>query len=407
MKTLKPLILCAAAAISLTLSAETSRSLSYAIEDAAFQAVARLNADARVAHVKRITFVRLALPDPELSFKVDSSEAQTFEAALLSVPSKFQFVVHHSHESDLKEIFDVFDKAKHFSNRWDPSTCPALKNFKLADVLLLAKVIDGTENEKTRKTTIRISLRLVEVSTARTLWGGNVEGVWQDAGPENQQMTLEARRTFEAAAKDAVAKLPTSVDGYGVFLLPFDGPAGRAMTQIFLNALTEAGRQEKIAIYDLPNGNVADRQLARFLRERAGTNQALDESILKKVETRAKADGKKLAILTGMVTVSSVEPKTLVDPTGFLDAITASRTDAKENPVRFNIVADFKFRDISDRFKVLAAVSGAGEHVRDVAQEVGDQFRSFITARNVCILVGCVLGLVILFVIIGLMTRVR
>ena len=406
MKTLKPLVLCAATALSLTLSAETSRSISYAMEDAAFQAVTRLNADARVAHVKRIAFVRLALPKPELAFKIDTAESQTFEAALLSVPSKFQFVVHSSHDSDWTEIDRIFDQAEDFES-WDPSTCPALKNLKLADSLLLAKIIDGTMNEKTGKATIRISLRLIEVATARVLWGGNVEGLWQDAGPENQQMTLEARRTFEAAAKDAVAKLPASLDGYGVFLLPFDGLAGRAMTQVFLNALTAAGRQEKISVYDLPNGNVADRQLARFLRERAGTNQVLDESILKKVETHAKTDGKKLAILTGMVTVSNVEPKTLVDPTGFLDAITASRTSAKANPVRFNIIADFKFRDINDRFKVLAAVNGEGEYVRDISQEVGDQFKSFITARNVFILVGCVLGLIILFLIIGRMTRVR
>ena len=406
MKSPRSLILCAAAALSLTLSAETPRNLSYAIEDAAFQAVARLNADARVAHVKRIAFVRLALPKPGLSFKVDAAESQTFEAGLLSVPSKFQFVVHGSHQSDWTEIDRVFDQAEDFES-WDPSTCPALKNLKLADALLLAKVIDGTANEKTGKTTIRISLRLVEVATARELWGGNVEGVWQDAGPENQQLPLEVRRTFEAAAKDAVAKLPASVDGYGVFLLPFDGPAGRAMTQVFLNALTAAGRQDKIAVYDLPNGDVADRQLARFLRERAGTDQVLDESILKKMETRAPANGKKLAILTGMVTVSKIEPKTAVDPTGFLDDLTKSSTDARTNPIRFTIVADFKFRDINDRFKVLAAVNGEGEYVRDVAQDVGDQFKSFITARNVFILVGCVLGLVILFVLIGRMTRVR
>ena len=108
-----------------------------------------------------------------------------------------------------------------------------------------------------------------------------------------------------------------------------------------------------------------------------------------------------------MVSVSNVEPKTLVDPTGFLDAITASQTEAKENPVRFTIVADFKFRDINDRFKVLAAVNGEGEHVRDIAQDLGDQFKSFITARNVFILAGCVLGLIVLFFLVGRMTRVR
>ena len=388
------------------LCAETSRNLSYAIEDAAYQAVTRLNADGRAAHVKRIAFVRLAMPKPGLAFKVDAAESQTFEAALLSVPSKFQFVVHSSHQSDWAEIDSVFDQAEDFES-WDPSTCPALKKFKLADSLLLAKIIDGIVDAKTGNTAIRVSLRLIEVSTARALWGGNVEGVWKDAGPENQQLKLDARRTFEAAARDAVAKIPASVHGYGVFLLPFDGPAGRAMTQVFLNALTAAGLQEKMAIYDLPNGDVADRQLARFLRERAGANQALDDSILKKVEARANANGKRLAILTGMVSVSNVEPKTLVDPTGFLDAITASQTEAKENPVRFTIVADFKFRDINDRFKVLAAVNGEGEHVRDIAQDLGDQFKSFITARNVFILAGCVLGLIVLFFLVGRMTRVR
>ena len=151
---------------------------------------------------------------------------------------------------------------------------------------------------------------------------------------------------------------------------------------------------------------MADRQLARFLRERAGTEQVLDESILKKVETRAKAGGKKLAILTGMVSVSNVEPKTLVDRTGFLDAITASRTAVRENPVRFTVVADFKFRDINDRFKVLAAVNGEGEYVRNFWQWIFDLLVSFVTA-NVVILVGCVLGLVVLFVLIGRMTRVR
>ena len=406
MKMTKPLMLCAATALSLTLRAETPRNLSYAIEDAAFQAVTRLNTDARVASVKRIAFVRLGAPRPGLAFKIDTSESQVFEAALLSVPSRFQFVVHSGHDADWAEIDRIFDQADDFES-WDPSSCPELKKLKLADTLLLAKVVDGAQDRNAGKVTLRVVLRLIEVATARQLWGGNVEGVWQDAGPENEQLTLEARRTLEDAAKKAVAQLPASLDGYGVFLLPFEGAAGRAMTQIFLNELTAAGRQAKIAVYDLPNGSVADRQLARFLRERAGTSQALDESILKKVETRAAAQGKKLALLTGMVTVGNVEPKTIVDPTGFLDAVTASRTDVKERPIRFTIVADFKFRDITDNFKVLAAVKGEGEYVRDVAQEVGDQFKSFVTARNVVIAAGCVLGLFILFFLFGRMRRVR
>ena len=404
--------MCAAAALTLTLNA-ASRNVSYAIEDAAFQAVARLNTDIRVAkNVGRIAFVKLWLPTPGLSFKLDSSDSQVFEAGLLSVPSKFQFVVHTGHQADWAAIDAVFDQAADFES-WNPATCPALNKLKLADALLMAKIIDGTENEKGGTATVRVSLRLIEVSTAQQLWGGTVEGTWRDYGPENQQLTLEARRTFEAAAKDAVAKLPASLDGYGVFLLPFEGNAGRAMTQIFLNALTAAGRQDKIFVYDLPNGNVADRQLARFLRERAGTEQVLDESILKKVESRANVsgNGKKLALLSGMVTVGNVYPKTLVDPTGFLDFITKSKTDVRENPTRYDVVADFKFRDIGDRFRVLAAVDGRGTYDRDVKDDLVNQFKAFLTARNISltavIVVGGLLLLVVLIILVRMMTRVR
>ena len=396
----------------MTLNA-ASRNLSYAIEDAAFQTVTRINTDNRVSKsIGRIAFIKLWLPTPGLSLKLEASDSQVFEAGLLSVPSQLQFVVHADHKADWAAIDAVFDQAADFES-WDPSTCPAINKFKLADALLMAKIVDGTENEKTGAVSVRVALRLIEVATAKQIWGCTVEGVWRDCGPENQQLTMEARLTFEAAAKDAVAKLPASLDGYGVFLLPFEGNAGRAMTQIFLNALTAAGRQEKVFVYDLPNGNVADRQLARFLRERAGTEQVLDESILKKVESRANVsgNGKKLALLSGMVTVGNVYPKTLVDPTGFLDFITKSKTDVRENPTRYDVVADFKFRDIGDSFRVLAAVDGRGTYERDVKDDLMNQFKAFLTARNISLTVACVVGgiliLVILIVFLRLVTRVR
>ena len=406
MKTLKTPILCAAAALSLMLGAETSRNLSYAIEDAAYQAVTRLNADGRAAHVKRVAFVRLAMPKPGLAFKVDAAESQTFEAALLSVPSKFQFVVHSSHQSDWVEIDRIFDQAEDFES-WDPSTCPALKKLTLADTLLLAKIIDGTVDEKTDNTTIRVSLRLIEVSTARTLWGGNVEGVWKDAGPENQALNIFARRAMELAAADAVSKLPPSLDGYGVFLLPLEGIGGRAMTQVFLNALTAAGKQDRVRIYDLPGGNAADRMLARFLRERAGSGQAVDSSILRKIEAASggKAQGGKLAILTGMVTTGRIFPETIVDPTGRpVDRLTGSFTQARQNPTLFEVVADFKFRDINDQFRVVAAVSANGAYRHDVGSDFVEQLRSFVTVRNAVVLVVILL---LIWFVSHFMLRVR
>ena len=71
---------CTAATLSLTLNA-ASRNVSYAIEDAAFQTVTRLNTDARTTKsIGRIAFVKLWLPTPGESFKLDSSDSQVFEA---------------------------------------------------------------------------------------------------------------------------------------------------------------------------------------------------------------------------------------------------------------------------------------------------------------------------------------
>ena len=185
------------------------------------------------------------------------------------------------------------------------------------------------------------------------------------------------------------------------------------MTQIFLNALTAAGKQDKIHVYDLPNGDASDRMLARFLRERAGTEQALDGSVLKKVEARvgSNAANVRMALMSGMVTVCNVYPRTAVDPTGCLDAITLSKTDVRENPVRYEVVADFKFRDINDRFRVIAAVDGHGRYERDVKGDLMDQFKAFLTARNISLAAAVVVGglvlLLVLVVLVKMMTRVR
>ena len=169
-----------------------------------------------------------------------------------------------------------------------------------------------------------------------------------------------------------------------------------ATCPVFLNALTAAGRQDKIHIYDLPNGSASDRMLARFLRERAGAGQAVDSSILRKIEARSdgKSQGGKLAILTGMVTTGRIFPETAVDPTGApVDRLTGSYTPERPNPTLFEIVADLKFRDINDNFRVLAAVSANGAYHHDVNGDFVEQLRSFVTVRNAAVVI------VILFLI--------
>lgn len=403
---MKTLIVAMTAALSLNaLSGE--REVSYALEDAAFQAAMRMDADARVAKdVKRIAFVKLWLPKPGEALSLAGCDTAVMEASLGAVPCRFDFVLHDSRSEQWTLIDQVFDQAQDFES-YDPATHPELGKLQLCDALLLAKVIDCADAKGTSLASVRVSFKLIEVKTSRQVWGAVIEGQHTDGGPDNQALNLFARRAMELAAADAVAKLPRSLDGYGVFLLPLEGEGGRAMTQLFLNALTAAGRQDKIHVYDLPNGNASDRMFARFLRERAGAGQAVDSSILRKIEAKSngKVQGGKLAILTGMVTSGRIFPETIVDPTGRpIDRLTGSFTPARANPTLFEIVADLKFRDINDGFRVVAAVSANGAYRHDVGSDFVEQLRSFVTVRNAVVLVVVVL---LIWFVCHFMLRVR
>ena len=408
--TLKTLVLSLTAA-SLLNAFAGERELSYATEDVAYQAVSRLSVDGRLKGIKNIAFVRLMVPEGKSELRLGSNLAQTFEAALSSVPTDLRFLIHGSRDAEWTLIDEIFDQASDFES-YNPATHPKFKQLKLADALMYGQVIDATESKDGRKTTIRISLKLLKVATAELIWGGVIEGVYNDEGPDNQMLPYFARKAVEAAAADAVAKLPANLNDYGVFLLPFDGPYGRSMTQVFLNALTMAGKQEKIVIYDLPNGGASDRMMARFLRERAGAGVALNESLLKQVEAKAggKVKGGKLAILSGMVTSGRVFPETLIDSTGLpVDLLTGSRTDVRTgnerlNATHFEVIADLKFRDINDSFRVVAAVGATGVFDRDVGDDVKNQLLSFVTVRNI---IFAIVILIVIWFVMHFIIRVR
>lgn len=394
-KLLGSILVASATALSLD-AAAGEREVSYALEDAAFQAAMRMDADSRVAKdVRRIALVKLWLPAPGEAASLAGSSTAVLESALGAVPCRFDFVLHESRSEQWTLIDQVFDQAADFES-YDPATHPELNKLQLCDALLLAKAIDVAASKDGSVTSVRVAFKLVEVKTSRLAWSAVVEGQYTDAGPDNQALNIFARRAMELAAADAVAKLPPSLDGYGVFLLPMEGEGGRAMTQLFLNALTAAGKQDTVRVYDLPNGSASDRMLARFLRERAGSGQAVDSSVLRKIESRSggAAQGGKLAILTGMVTAGRIFPETAVDPTGRpVDRLTGSFTPARANPTLFEIVADLKFRDINDSFRVVAAVSANGAYRHDVGGDVVEQLKSFVTVRNI------VVAVVILFLI--------
>jgi len=409
MKTpLKTLMLSLMAA-SLLNAFAGERELSYAVEDAAYQAVSRLSADGRLKGVKTIAFVKLMLPEGEKELKLGRNITHVFESSLSSVPTDLRFVLHGSRDAEWTLIDEIFDQATDFAS-YNPATHPKFKQLKLADALLFGQVIDAEETKDGAKTSVRISLRLLKVATAEQLWGGVLEGVYADEGPDNQILPFFARKAVEDAAADAVAKLPANLNDYGVFMLPFGGPWGKAMTQVFLNALTAAGKHEKIVIYDLPNGGVADRMLARFLRERAGAGVALNESILKQVEAKAngKVKGGKLAVLSGMVTSGRIFPMTEVDSTGVpVDLLTGSRSDGdgvRWNATHFEVIADLKFRDVNDSFRVVAAVGANGVYDREVGSDVTDQLKSFVTVRNI---VFAIVILVAIWFVMHFIIRIR
>jgi len=392
-KLLKTLLVATATALSLD-AAAGAREVSYAVEDAAFQAAMRMDADTRVSKsVKRIALVRLWLPPPGAASSLGGCDTAVLESALGAVPCRFGFVLHENRSEQWTLIDQVFDQAADFES-YDPATHPELNKLQLCDALLLAKAIDAVEDKS--RTSVRIAFKLIEVKTAKQVWSAVVEGQYTDGGPDNQALNIFVRRAMKAAAEDAVAKLPPSLDGYGVYLLPFEGVGGRAMTQLFLSELTTAGRQEKIRVYDLPNGSASDRMFARFLRERAGAGQAVDSSILRKIEAKSggKAHEGRLAILTGMVTSVRISPETIVDPTGSpVDRLTGSYSPPLFGSMKFEIDADLKFRDINDSFRVVAAVAANGVYVRPWWDPIVEQLLAFATVRNI------VVAVVILFLI--------
>ena len=343
----------------------SENNIAYALEDAAFQAVMKMNSDPRVGNsVTNVAFVKMWFSDGTKTLKPTSNESIVFESALAATPGKLRFVVHSSHDSDWALIDEIFDQAADFDS-WNPKTCPKLKQLKLCDAILTAQLRMIPVDTDTGSLRAPLSLRLIRVSTAEVIWAGNVEGSYSNPGPDNEKVSPQWRHALESCAADAVSRLPPSLNGYGLLILPIEGPGGKALGQVFLNALTAAGLQDKIRVYDLPNGNASDRMLGRFLRERAGMGVAVDDSVLKRIETISGGDGirkaGKLALMTGYMAVVNESPKFQLDPYGlpvdFLDGQAAAVAEARK---RHEVTADFKFRDVNDHFRLIGAIGARG-----------------------------------------------
>lgn len=175
--TTRVMVASALAACSAAAGAADERAVSYAVEDAARQTVSKLAEDARVKPLKSIAFVRLNLPDSQDELALGSNLSQVFEVTLAAKPQSYALVTHATHAEEWKLIDGVFDQAADFES-YDPKTHPALSKLKLADALLLGQVIDAREEKEAdaNRTSVRIAMRLIRISTGEQLWGQVIEG---------------------------------------------------------------------------------------------------------------------------------------------------------------------------------------------------------------------------------------
>jgi hypothetical protein len=385
-------------------AAAGSRELSYAAEDAAFQAVTQMATDSRV-NVKRIAFVKLMKGSADIPEYEEISTV--FENGLVQAPSDFQFLTHQDHAGEWTEIDRFFDAATDFGD-YDPKTLPKIGVFKMADAFVIGQVL-GAESGS-NKASVRISLRLIKIDTAERLWAGTVEGIYDDPGPDYQVVDDTARQAIDKAVQAAASDATLSrLAGYQVLVLPFEGPLGRAVTQTFLKKVAE---NPEVRVLDLPNGSASDRMIARFLRERAGTNRQVSNSLLRRIANDIGGDrdkpGDKLAIMKGGVTTLEVSPATLVDPVGAcLGTATGSATPPKLNPVRVKLGFEAKFLDVGDGFATVASVKGFGEQLKNVGVTLVDQILALATLRNVGLIIGAVIVLFLVGMVLKQMVRVR
>lgn len=353
--------------------------ISYAVEDAAYQAVMQMATDSRV-NVKKIAFAKL------MKGKADIAEfsemAIVFENGLVQAPTEFGFLTHQNHVGEWTEIDRFFDAATDFAD-YDSATLPKVGVFKMAEAFVIGQVVDMRDVDN--KASVRISLRLVRVDTAECLWAGTVEGVCDDRGPDYQMVDEPTRKAINIAVKEACEdKTLSQLADYQLLVLPFEGPLGRAVTQAFIKKISE---NASVSILDMPNDTSKDRMLSRFLRDRTGINRQISNSLLKRITTdigtsRSKPGGK-VAVLRGAVTT--------------LDVTKASS--------RVKLGFDAKFLDINEGFKIIASATGFANHR---GTSLGDQMGDFFSSwANIFIVLGAVFAGVILTIVLILKFRVR
>lgn len=406
------LLTLAVSAAGLACAAMAKYDALWALESAAGQMAEKINASPRVTgSVKNIAFAKLRISDGVEAFDNISSEAKTFESALMSVPGKLNFVVHTGNESDWKLIDEIFDQKKGFDD-WARDAGPQLKKLKLCDAIAFADVIYFHEEDDVA--TVKIDAHVVKVDTAEELFSEIIEGSYSDGGPDNEQVSIPWRETLKACAGDAVAKLSPRLDGYGILLVPIVGKTGKSLKQVFFNELMAANSQGRFHVYDLPNGNAADQRFARFFAERLvkqGGGLGVSDVAKRSAHQFATARGLtgKLVVMVAKISAMDESPKGELTRNGVpVDFVGGAVSDAAAARKRYELIADFKFLDINGNFEVIDSVEGRG--VYEPPKTIKDKLEDSLAELGFGITVGGIVtlavGVLALLVILGLIAKI-
>ena len=350
-----------------------TRELSYAAEDAAFQAAMQMANDSRV-NVKRIAFVKLLKGDKSK----ERHEMETvFRTGLSQVPTDFEFLVNQARVDDWTEIDGFFDAVTDFGD-YDKKTIPRTGVFKMADAYMIAEVTDVSE--EANETKVLISFELIRIETAEIISSGNIEGVY-DSGAEHEMVDNETRKAIEGAvAKAMESKTLSRLNNYQVLVIPLEGQMGRAVADEFKSKLVA---NASIKVLGLPGNSKSDRSIARFLRERIGTKSQVSNSFLKKISSCSRLEDN-VVVMKGTVT-------------------TYEKSDV-------SVTIDFNtnFVDVNDSFAILASADGTKIVKIILWDEWKDKLlRFFREGKNVKTVLLVLAGLIVVGVFLKVRTRVR
>lgn len=237
------------------------RSIDYAAEDAAYQAVKSLTQSA--PDISSIAFIGFTNDVDGLS--------DVFRAGLIKTPGMYRFYTRR--DAEWKKLTDEILFGLKKEDIMDPETIQNFGDVKGVDSLLYG-VIRETTKEKSGDGIFRVTLTLARVTTGEILWTGNVEGRFVVKGiAEAVPATL--RKAAVEAGRKAAASLEnkkTELKHTNLFFLPLKGEKGAALSNIVAAELAKSA-DENWLFYSAAT-EADQRAILRISHDLSGTGSA-------------------------------------------------------------------------------------------------------------------------------------